>query len=77
MGEPVLADPRGWLLEQVRPDAAALPDGTLPTATDVGKANRALIEAQRTERLEAFLDRWFAPDTQEKLRAAMEKFARG
>ena len=48
VGEPALADPRGWLLEQVRRDAAALPDGTLPTASDVGKANRALIEAQRS-----------------------------
>jgi len=53
VGEPALADPRGWLLEQIRPDAAALPDGTLPTASDVGKANRALIEAQRSQNEEA------------------------
>ena len=48
VGEAALADPRGWLLEQVRPAAAALDDRSLPTASDVGRANRALIEAQRS-----------------------------
>jgi uncharacterized protein (DUF1800 family) len=53
VGETALADPRGWLLEQVRPAAAALDDGALPTAADVGKATRALIEAQRSRNDEA------------------------
>ncbi len=53
VGEPALADPRGWLLEQVRPDAAALREGPLPTASDVGEANRALLEAQRSRNEEA------------------------
>jgi uncharacterized protein (DUF1800 family) len=47
-GEPRGADPRGWLLDQVRPDAAMLADASLPTASDVGRANRTLIEAQRS-----------------------------
>ncbi len=48
VGGASLADPRGWLLEQVRPDAAVLSDGSLPTASDIGEANRGLIEAQRS-----------------------------
>ncbi|MGB5303734.1 MAG: DUF1800 domain-containing protein [Gemmatimonadota bacterium] len=53
VGEFALADPRGWLREQVRPAAAVLEDGTLPTASDVANANRALIEAQRSRNEEA------------------------
>lgn len=48
MGEPALSDPRGWLLEQIRPDAAALSERALPTAAAVGEATRALLEAQRS-----------------------------
>ncbi|MBT8477394.1 MAG: DUF1800 domain-containing protein [Gemmatimonadetes bacterium] len=48
VGDPALADPRSWLLGQVRSDAAALDDASLPTASVVGAANRALIEAQRS-----------------------------
>jgi uncharacterized protein (DUF1800 family) len=53
VGQPALSDPRGWLLEQVRPAAAVLPDRSLPTASDVGAANRSLVEAQRSRDEEA------------------------
>ena len=48
VGESAPADPRGWLLQQVRAASAALEDRSLATASAVGKANRALIEAQRS-----------------------------
>jgi uncharacterized protein (DUF1800 family) len=52
-GEPALSDPRGWLLEQVRPDTAVLPDSSLPSVSDIGAANRALLAAQRSRDEEA------------------------
>jgi uncharacterized protein (DUF1800 family) len=53
VGEAQPADPRGWLLEQVRPEAAMLQDDTLPTPSLVGEANRALVEAQRSRNEES------------------------
>ena len=53
VGQPTLSDPRGWLLEQIRPDASVLPGRELPTAVSVGEATRALQDAQRSRNEEA------------------------
>lgn len=43
-----LADPRGWLRQQVTRDAVLQEREGLPTAAEIGTANRALIDAQRS-----------------------------
>jgi enoyl-CoA hydratase/carnithine racemase len=76
------------LVDEVRPAAEVWPAaverarrlGSTPGgAYRIIKANRvdpvlAEIEARRTGRQEAFLDCWFAPDTRERLAAAIQNF---
>ena len=76
------------LVDEVRPldevwgaatERAARLGATAGGAFRIIKANRidpvlAEVRARRTEREESFLDSWFAPDTREQLKAAIENF---